>query len=33
MTHKQITDRMIRIGLIVLPFFIFYGYRLMKGFE
>ena len=33
MTQKQITDRMIRIGLIVLPFFIFYGYRLMKGFE
>ena len=33
MTHKQITDRMIRIGLLLLPFLIFYGYRVVKGFD
>ena len=33
MNHKQIIDRMIRIGLLLLPFLIFYGYRLIKGFD
>ena len=33
MSHKQIIDRVIRIGLLLLPFLVFYGYRLMKGFE
>ena len=33
MNHKQIIDRVIRIGLLLLPFLIFYGYRVVKGFD
>lgn len=33
MNHKQIIDRVIRIGLLLLPFLVFYGYRVVKGFD
>ena len=33
MSYKQIIDKVIRIGLLVLPFLIFYSYRLVKGFD
>ena len=33
MNYKLILDKVIRIGLLVIPFLIFYIYRLMKGFD
>ena len=33
MNYKLILDKVIRVGLLVIPFLIFYIYRLMKGFD
>lgn len=33
MNYKLILDKVIRVGLLVIPFLIFYIYRLVKGFD